>query len=104
MWEWLNALSDSSTRALACEGYRRTHADPTIEVVAFHTELIAAALELYRTREDKNWSLTDCMSFAVMKRRGLKEALTLPPPGLGPQYHVHYVARPERRRAIRGTR
>ena len=57
MWEWLNALSDSSTRALACEGYRRTHADPTIEVVAFHTELIAAALELYRTREDKNWSL-----------------------------------------------
>lgn len=75
MWEWLNALSDSSTRALACEGYRRTHADPTIEVVAFHTELIAAALELYRTREDKNWSLTDCMSFAVMKRRGLKECL-----------------------------
>jgi predicted nucleic acid-binding protein len=76
LWEWLNAFSDTSTRALAAEGYRRTHADPRIEVVAFQPELIAASVELYRTRGDKDWSLTDCLSFAVMTQRGLIEALT----------------------------
>ena len=27
LWEWLNAFSDASTRAVAVEGYRRAHAD-----------------------------------------------------------------------------
>ena len=26
LWEWLNAFSDASTRAVAAEGYRRAHA------------------------------------------------------------------------------
>jgi uncharacterized protein len=33
-------------------------------------------LELYRNRPDKSWSLTDCISFAVMEARGVREALT----------------------------
>jgi predicted nucleic acid-binding protein len=33
LWEWLNALSDASTRAIAAEGYRRVHADRQIDVV-----------------------------------------------------------------------
>lgn len=76
LWEWLNALSHASTRSIGVEGYRRTCADPRIEVVPFHPGLIAAALELYRTQNDKDGSLTDCQSFVVMERRGLKEALT----------------------------
>jgi hypothetical protein len=76
LWEWLNALSHASTRAIAAEGYRRTRADSHIEVVPFQPELTAGALELYRTRNDKDWSLTDCLSFVVMQRRGLMEALT----------------------------
>lgn len=76
LWEWLNALSDSSTRAVAAEGYRRAHADARIEVIPLQPELVEAAAELYRARPDKNWSLTDCLSFVVMERRGLKEALT----------------------------
>jgi predicted nucleic acid-binding protein len=32
--------------------------------------------DLYRNRADKNWSLTDCISFVVMKRKGITEALT----------------------------
>jgi hypothetical protein len=31
---------------------------------------------LYRERPDKNWSLTDCLSFTVMKDNGLRVALT----------------------------
>ena len=76
LWEWLNGLSDVSTRDVAAEGYRRAHADASVEVVPFQPELIDSAVQLYRTRPDKNWSLTDCLSFVVMERRHLTDALT----------------------------
>ena len=76
LWEWLNGLSDASTRGVAAEGYRRVHADARIEVVPFQADLIDSAMQLYRTRPDKDWSLTDCLSFVVMERRQLTEALT----------------------------
>jgi len=31
---------------------------------------------LYQNRPDKNWSLTDCISFVVMQEHGITEALT----------------------------
>jgi len=76
LWEWLNGLSDASTRGIAGEGYRRAHADARIEVVPFGPELIDSAVRLYQTRPDKDWSLTDCLSFGVMERHHLTEALT----------------------------
>jgi predicted nucleic acid-binding protein len=76
LWEWLNAFSDASTRTIAAEGYRRVHADKRIEVVPFQPEFSDAAIGLYRNRADKNWSLTDCLSFVVMERHALTEALT----------------------------
>jgi len=74
--EWLNAMSDVSTRRIAAESCLRARADARIEVVPFQTGLMIAATELYRDRPDKNWSLTDCLSFLVMERRGVKKALT----------------------------
>lgn len=76
LWEWLNGLSDASTRSVAAEGYRRAHSDAGIEVVPFQPDLIDSAVQLYRTRPDKDWSLTDCLSFVVMEQRHLREALT----------------------------
>jgi predicted nucleic acid-binding protein len=38
--------------------------------------LFDEGLRLYREREDKGWSLTDCISFVVMEREGITEALT----------------------------
>lgn len=76
LWEWLNALADASSRGIAAEGYRRAHADSRVEVVSFEPELSAAAVSLYGSRTDKGWSLTDCLSFVVMQRRGIAEALT----------------------------
>ena len=35
-----------------------------------------AGIELFRNRRDKDWSLTDCISFAVMSRHGITDALT----------------------------
>jgi len=34
------------------------------------------ALALYASREDKQWSLTDCLSFVAMKEKGIESALT----------------------------
>ena len=75
LWEWLNAFSDGSTRSVAAEGYVRAHADAHIEVVPFQPELIDSAVELYQERPDKNWSLTDCLSFLVMEQHHVSEAL-----------------------------
>ena len=50
--------------------------DPRIEVVAWSTELSAGALRLFTDRSDKDWSLTDCLSFFVMRRSNVQIALT----------------------------
>ena len=38
--------------------------------------LLDAGLSLYSQRQDKDWSLTDCISFAVMRRQGVTDALS----------------------------
>jgi len=50
--------------------------DPNAEVVAANPDLLAKGLQLYKNRSDKDWPLTDCLSFVVMQERGITEALT----------------------------
>lgn len=50
--------------------------DPAVEIIAFSEELYHQALALYRLRSDKEWGLTDCLSFVVMQQRNRAEALT----------------------------
>jgi len=38
--------------------------------------LYEEGLQLFQSRPDKEWSLTDCISFVVMQREGITEALT----------------------------
>ena len=71
LWEWRNAFSDASTRGIAAEGYRRAHGDARVEVVPFQPELTNSAMELYRTRPDKNWSLTDSLARSSSNMRFL---------------------------------
>lgn len=52
------------------------YADPQITVTPPSQELFDADLALYRSRPDKSWSLTDCISFIVMECEGIAEALT----------------------------
>jgi predicted nucleic acid-binding protein len=47
-----------------------------VEVVHIDPALDAAAWRLWESRPDKEWSLVDCASFAVMQARGLIDALT----------------------------
>lgn len=46
-----------------------------VEVVPQTPAQFEAALELYRSRVDQSWSLTDCASFLVMEERGITDAL-----------------------------
>ncbi len=45
-------------------------------VHALDRGIVAKGVERYRQREDKAWSLTDCISFVVMEEEELTEALT----------------------------
>ena len=47
-----------------------------VEIIPASSDLFTAAFELYRSRPDKDWGLTDCASFVVMRGRALSEALT----------------------------
>ncbi len=46
------------------------------EVVHINNKLWWRGFELYQQRPDKAWGLTDCLSFVVMRERGLYEAFT----------------------------
>ena len=45
-------------------------------IVSMDDQLLQDGVELYERRLDKEWSLTDCISFVVMTREGITEALT----------------------------
>ena len=47
-----------------------------IHVVSVDTGVMQRALALYRSRQDKHWGMTDCISFVVMEEHGLQAALT----------------------------
>ena len=46
------------------------------EIVPQTSDLFRSAHQLYAERPDKEWSLTDCASFEIMKRKGITGALT----------------------------
>jgi uncharacterized protein len=45
------------------------------ELLADSPELWEAGIRLHAERADKEWSLTDCISFIVMRERGIAQAL-----------------------------
>ena len=51
-------------------------ADATTTIIPCDAELFRRGMRLYRERADKEWSLTDCISFVVMDDRGIADALT----------------------------
>jgi predicted nucleic acid-binding protein len=51
--------------------------DEGIEVVPVTESLRSKALALFDQHQDKDWSLCDCMSFVLMRERGLDSALTV---------------------------
>lgn len=73
--EVANALS-SFNRAGAARFIQQCYGTPNIQVVSVGTALFKRGLELFAARPDKQWSLTDCISFVVMRENGVSEAVT----------------------------
>lgn len=48
-----------------------------VRVVKMDTALLERGLELYTSRHDKTWGLTDSISFIVMRENGLSDAVTM---------------------------
>lgn len=71
-----NALAKLRYRQAAVELLNSLEADPNVEIVPPTEDLYARAFDLFRTRPDKEWGVTDCISFVVMHERGLTAALT----------------------------
>lgn len=71
-----NALAKLPYRAAAIELLDSLEEDPNVKIIALSEELYNRAMELYNKRPDKEWGLTDCVSFVVMQDYGITEALT----------------------------
>jgi uncharacterized protein len=76
--EVLNAFAEwgAHVRDTAAGAVQAIVQDGGTEVVPQTRRLFLEALELYRQRSDKSWSLTDCASFVIMDERGIADALT----------------------------
>ena len=51
-------------------------ASPCVEIIHVNMNLDEQAWQLFKSRQDKEWSLTDCVSFMLMKQRSIMESLT----------------------------
>jgi len=71
-----NWLARSGDRTVFLDLLRDLRADPNTTILPACPGLFEAGLGLYARRPDKGWSMTDCISFAVMKKHRVQEALT----------------------------
>jgi predicted nucleic acid-binding protein len=71
-----NALAKFRYRAAAIELLDSLEEDLNVEIIPLSEELYSQAIELYRQRPDKEWGITDCISFVVMQDYGVTDALT----------------------------
>jgi uncharacterized protein len=74
--EVADALRSPSDRGRVAATLRRFWELPAMTVYPVDREMMRRGLELYRSRKDKDWGLTDCISFLVMGDEELTEALT----------------------------
>jgi predicted nucleic acid-binding protein len=71
-----NALSKQCYRESAVQLLSGLAMDPLVEIVPLSPDLYTSAFDLHRGRFDKEWGLIDCVSFVVMRSRGIGQALT----------------------------
>jgi len=70
-----NTFARLRWRSLGTALLEQIRADRRFEIVPLTSDLLSRATALYASRPDKEWGLTDCVSFVVMHERGIMEAL-----------------------------
>jgi len=76
MLEIGNALARQRYRAALPNLLRWIEEDPNVTIVPLSDDLYARGVALLGERTDKEWGLTDCISFVVMQDRGILDAAT----------------------------
>ena len=79
--EWVltevaDLLAKGRTRRYVIPLIRDLGESADCEVIAFSNDIFEEAQSFYDQHRDKEWTLTDCTSFLVMRERGIIEALT----------------------------
>ena len=78
--ETVNNLSKITDRSRAHRIVELVN-DSNYTIVRASPDLFVTGLRLHRERPDKEWSLTDCISFHLMRERGVTRALA---------YDIHF--------------
>lgn len=74
--EMADALCDAVNRRGCVEFINDLRCSSRVDIEPASRAWFDAGMELFQQRPDKDWSLTDCISFAVMQHRGILDALT----------------------------
>ena len=75
--EFLNAMGGEGPelRRAAAEFVAAMRANPGVEIAPQTSRQFSGAFAFYHSHRDKDWGLTDCASFIVMRARRIKDAL-----------------------------
>ena len=71
-----DALAAPMNRAAFMQLFDVLRNDPRAVIVPPNRETFDMGVALYAERPDMRWSLTDCISFTVMRKMNITEALT----------------------------
>ena len=74
--EVADGMAHRDGRQLIVPLFKTLETLPKTRILPFADDLYLSGLDLYGRRPDKEWSLTDCISFVVMEREGMTDALT----------------------------
>jgi predicted nucleic acid-binding protein len=76
LMEVADALAESESRSRVRDFILHLRKANACEIIPATRQLLDHALELYHQRADKKWTLTDCVSFVIMRERKVTDALT----------------------------
>ena len=71
-----NFLSHGQGRARFVQLWQMVRDGGAVTLHPSSDELLAAGFAVFRDRQDKEWSITDCTSFVLMQQLRLEDALT----------------------------
>jgi uncharacterized protein len=74
--EIANSLARLPLRGVARKLIDFVKASDSVEIVAISPEIFERAYQLYCSHDDKEWGLTDCTSFVVMRDLKISRAFT----------------------------
>lgn len=74
--ELADGLCQARNKPISATLYARLIIRPNVRIIHADHNLFDSGRALFESRLDKDWSLTDCTSFVVMRDQGITEALT----------------------------